>query len=294
MHTLRAEHGSKARETTKTHKAAETEWQHKVNREKNASATKVRDTVNNNRAAKQAAAAARREAEADAAAAATRVRELEASLERLRGTRQQTLLDTIEEERAAFAKQQKDYVAEIAVLKQRRKATERKVSDFNLAHRRAALATDKVKELQHALNDYCADDLASDINLAQLEELEAELVAARAELAKEKALRVKYEAVACPPKDYFFKSGAYTAEVDLTAMQLIADCGVASRVVPELFKIFAGFFKVTLPSRTKLVQVASVNGERRYVPQKMVFLPGRTHCGTLGAVAGQLQRVQVR
>jgi len=35
-------------------------------------------------------------------------------------------------------------------------------------------------------------------------------------------------------------------------------------VVPELFQIFAGFFKVTLPGRTKKVQVASVNNERRF------------------------------
>jgi len=39
---LRAEYSSKARETTKTHKAAETEWQHKVNREKNAGVFKLR------------------------------------------------------------------------------------------------------------------------------------------------------------------------------------------------------------------------------------------------------------
>ena len=62
-----------------------------------------------------------------------------------------------------------------------------------------------------------------DIDLARLEEVEAELVATHAELAKEKALRVEYEAVAYPPKKYFFESGAYTAAVDVTIIRLIAD-----------------------------------------------------------------------
>jgi len=154
---------------------------------------------------------------------ATRVRELEASLERLHGTRQQTLLDTIKEERADCAEQTATHLAKIAVLSQRRMATMRKVSDINLSKRRAAQATETAKQAQQALNDYCMRDLASDIDLARLEEIEAELVATHAELAKEKALRVEYEAVAYPPKKYFFESGAYTAAVDVTIIRLIAD-----------------------------------------------------------------------
>jgi len=182
---------------------------------------KLRELVHRSRAAQQQDAASRRDAEADAEAMATRVRKLEASLERLRGTRQQTLLDTIKEERADFAEQTATYLAKIAVLSQRREATMREVSDFNLSNRRAAQATETAKQAQQALNDYCVRDLASDIDLARLEMVEAELVAMRAELVKvkEKALRVKYEAVAHPPKKYFFKSGAYTTKVDLTALK---------------------------------------------------------------------------
>ena len=196
---------------------------------------KVRELVHKSRAAQQQDAASRRDAKAGADAMATRVRELEASLERLRGTRQQTLLDTIKEERADFAEQTATYQAKIAVLSQRREATMRKVSDFNLSNRHAAQATETAKQAQQALNDYCVRDLASDIDLARLEMVEAELVATRAELVKEKALRVKYEAVAHPPKKYLFESGAYTAAVDVTIIRLIANCGIASRVVPELF-----------------------------------------------------------
>jgi len=77
------------------------------------------------------------------------------------------------------------------MLSQRRMATECKVSDFNLSNRRAALATETAKQAQQALNDYCVRDLASDIDLARLEMVKAELVATRAELVKEQALRVK-------------------------------------------------------------------------------------------------------
>ena len=123
---------------------------------------------------------------------ATRVRDLETSLERLRGTRQQTLLNTIEEERAAFAEQTATNMATIVELTRQRTANVRKILDYNLADRRTALATDTAKEAQQALDDYCVRDLASETKLAWLEELEAELVATHAELAKEKALRVNY------------------------------------------------------------------------------------------------------
>ena len=103
---------------TKTHKAAETEWQHKVNREKSAGVFKVRELVHKSRAAQQQDAASRRDAKAGADAMTTRVRELEASLERLRGTRQQTLLDTdtIKEERVDFAEQTATYLAKITIV----------------------------------------------------------------------------------------------------------------------------------------------------------------------------------
>jgi len=61
---------------TKTHKAAETEWQHKVNREKSAGMFKLRELVHKRRAAQQQDAASRRDAEADADAMATRLRNL--------------------------------------------------------------------------------------------------------------------------------------------------------------------------------------------------------------------------
>ena len=73
---LRAEYGSIAHEMTKTHKAAETEWQHKVNREKSAGVFNLRELVHWNRVAQQQDAASRRDAKADAEAMATRVREL--------------------------------------------------------------------------------------------------------------------------------------------------------------------------------------------------------------------------
>jgi len=69
--------------------------------------------------------------------------------------------------------------------------------------------------------------------------------------------------VAHPPKEYFFKSGAYTTKVDLTALEAIANLNVARRAVPKLFKLFVDFINITLPSRTKKMRLADVNGERR-------------------------------
>jgi len=255
---------------------------------------RLRELVHKNREAQQQDAASRRDAEADAEAIATRVRKLEASLERLRGTRQQTLLDTIKEERADFAEQTATYLAKIAMLSKRREDTMRKVSDINLSNRRAALGTETAKQAQQALNDYCVRDLASDIDLARLEMVEAELVATRAELVKEKALRVKYEAVAHPPKEYFFKSGAYTTRVDLTALKAIADLNVARRAVPKLFKLFADDYNITLPSRPKKMRVADVNGERRFELRDVLHIPGQTHVNELPEVVGMLHQVQVK
>ena len=64
--------------------------------------------------------------------------------------------------------------------------------------------------------------------------------------------------------------------------------------MPELFQIFAGFFKVTLPGRTNKVPVASVNNERRFASRELKLCPGRSHCHAMGALVSELHRVQVR
>ena len=56
----------------------------------------------------------------------------------------------------------------------------------------------------------------------ELEQLQAE---SKEQLDAQKTLTAKYQAIAEPPKEKFFASGHYTAEVDLTALEVIANLG---------------------------------------------------------------------
>jgi len=82
--------------------------------------------------------------------------------------------------------------------------------------------------------------------------------------------------------------------VDLTALEAIADLNVARRAVPKLFKLFADFYNITLPSRTKKMRVADVNGERRFEMRDVLYIPGQTHVNELPEVACVLHQVQVK
>jgi hypothetical protein len=161
------------------------------------------------KAAQHEASGARRSAEAEAQAAEERVSEMQAALDRVRNSRRHTLLSTVEEQEK-----------KIVELKARRKVNQRKIRDANLDRRRAALATEKAQQAQLALIDYCVRELSADINLARIEQLEGELAAVSAQLAEQFALRQRYEAVAKPPKEFFFESGHFTTEVDLTALEV--------------------------------------------------------------------------
>lgn len=113
-------------------------------------------------------------------------------------------------------------------------------------------------------------------------------------LKEQTALAAKYKAIAEPPKEKFFKSGHYTAEVDLTALEVIANLGVSACVVPMLFVIFATFFGVTIPSREKKVQLEGVDaeGKRRYGMRNLLYVPSRTHMKELPAIGAELHKIQ--
>jgi hypothetical protein len=71
----------------------------------------------------------------------------------------------------------------------------------------------------------------------------AELEEAHMQLEAEQTERRKFQAIAEPPKSKFMKSVHYTAEVDLAALEVIANVGLSACVVPILFVIFANFKK---------------------------------------------------
>ena len=68
------------------------------------------------------------------------------------------------------------------------------------------------------------------------------------QIEAEQTERRKFQVIAEPTKSKFMQSGHYTADVDLTALNAIADVGVSSNVVPRLFVVFARFFGVKIPS----------------------------------------------
>ena len=110
------------------------------------------------------------------------------------------------------------------------------------------MAREQAESAQRALGQYFVAAEAQRVNTSELEALEAELGTVRAQLAAAEAARDKYHAIAEPPPEKFFAKGHYTADVDLTALQVIAELGVAATAVSPLFKIFGDFFGVTIPS----------------------------------------------
>ena len=114
------------------------------------------------------------------------------------------------------------------------------------------------------------------------------------QLEAEQTERRKFQAIAEPPKSKFMQSGHYTADVDLTALNVIADVGVSPGVVPMLFVIFARFFGVKIPSRPVTVPgPAGEDGKRTSVRRDLLFIPSKTHCKQLPAIGGELHNIQV-
>ena len=114
------------------------------------------------------------------------------------------------------------------------------------------------------------------------------------QLEAEQTERRKFQAIAEPPKSKFMQSGHYTADVDLTALNVIADVGVSPSVVPMLFVIFARFFGVKIPSRSVTVPgPTSEDGKRTSVKRDLLFIPSKTHCKQLPAIGGELHNIQV-
>ena len=109
-----------------------------------------------------------------------------------------------------------------------------------------------VNEARETLADYFSRDVIADAEcLPQLEKQIAEL---QAELKQQSELTAKFQAIAEPPKEKFFKSGHYTSEVDLTALEVIANLGVSANVVPQLYLLFGRFYGIKVLSRKKKVQ----------------------------------------
>merc|ERR1711927_32380 len=105
--------------------------------------------------------------------------------------------------------------------------------------------------------------------------------------------RDKYHAIAAPPPEKFFAKGHYTADVDLTALQVIAELGVAATAVSPLFKIFGDFFGVTIPSHEREVQLrgAGAEGKRQYAKRKLLLIRRNKESGKLESRALSIDEI---
>ena len=107
-------------------------------------------------------------------------------------------------------------------LRQRRGAGQRTLAEANLDKRRAKLAQEKAKKIEEAFQQLAAGEAARHANEPSLQEAQAHVEALQEQLDRERALRIKYEAIIKPPKEYFFVNGHFLTEVDLTALEVSA------------------------------------------------------------------------
>eukprot|EP00966_Prymnesium_polylepis_P337089 7391883-Prymnesium_polylepis.1 len=129
--------------------------------------------------------------------------------------------------------------------------------------------------------------------LEQKADLERQVASLRQQLKAQQEETARFKAVAQPPKSKFFRSGHYTSDVDLLALEMIASCGISPNVAPKLFVMFANFYGVTLPSRQKKVLTGTdAEGKRMYEVKDVLFIPGKTHMKELPAIGGELHKMQ--
>ena len=236
-------------------------------------------------AARDQAEAERREADGLIAQLEQQHREQLAAMERLRNARNGSAL----ERQAALE-------VEVQRLKARRKATQLKVSDVNLARRATDVAQQQLQKERAVLRDFWGSGLDYAARAKEIESENASLVQklkdAQADLKAAQGEAAKYRAVAEPAKSKFFEAGHFSAAVD----QIIIEClslGVARNKLPQLFMIFARFYGILIPGRKKKVPGPWVDGRRTTVERYVYYLPGKSHVKEMAAVMNQLNKLQM-
>ena len=171
------------------------------------------------------------------------------------------------------------------------------LSDASRADRRAKASEAKASRFELGFKQRFGREISDEIERAAADEresdLQAELAVANGKLEEAQELSQKYKSVAEPPKDKFFKSGHYTAEVDLVGREVIANLGVSACVVPMLSCIFGSSFGVKIPERMKKFQgPTGADGKRTYFNKSLPYIPSKTHCKELPAIGGELHKIQ--
>ena len=96
-----------------------------------------------------------------------------------------------------------------------------------------------------------------------------------------------------PPSTYFKRGNGFTLEVDLAIAEAITKANVSRNKVSLLFRIFARFFRIKLPSRKMLVPHKMLQGTMQFIEREIAFIPGRTHVQEVCAVLYKAHQLQI-
>jgi hypothetical protein len=274
------EAGRRERALKKEAAETEVEWQLYANRLKNDKADAMREMDRSRREELVELTRLRKEADARYAELNEALaHEFDAS-ERLREMRGGS----------SWAKQRRVLEEEAAALKKRRTLNQRRISDANLADQRAKAATEARQRIEeHVTDAWRSEAIVSSVDYHALQ---AELTRTRLDLEAQKMETAKYKAIAEPPKEYFFKSGHFSAPVDLACLQTL-QLGVTRSKAPALFLVFARLFRITLPSREKKVPGPWVDGKRTTQVRIKLYVPGTTHLKHVAGMMYELNKLQV-
>ena len=251
-----------------------------------------------------AAEAARADAEEEVARvqdhgrAWARAREEEARAARAEAARDEALRH-VDEQRAQLLSRDASRSAEHEELLSHRahnKVLRRKLESYEARSNRRFFEVDPLSEenerLRRELKEQSGELRTALAAAARVEELAATKVALRKELAAKEEERARLSAVAEPVQQRFFKSGHFTAAVDLAIISAL-QLGVSRGKVPNLFMIFARLFGIKPPGRPKQVPGKWVEGKRTTVERYVLYFPGETHVQDVAGVMYQLNKLQV-
>lgn len=217
------------------------EWQERLEDQEAATVRRLREQERELREYQHRMYVERNEAQKYAAELDTSMKQLASSLERLRNTSKNDLLQQV----AALQ-------AKVRELGARRHATQRKVCEANLDRVRARVATEELQKHRSRINDFLAGehlDLADHYHVLeeQLHSAQRQLERATSESAAQKVEIDRLRQIAEPPASYFKQAGrshAFSAAVDLAILECLC-LGVARNKVSALFFVFSRFFRIT-------------------------------------------------
>ena len=139
-----------------------------------------------------------------------------AAMERLRNSRN-----------GSAVQRQSALEAEVKRLKERRKATQLKISDVNLARRATHVAQQQLQKEQVTFRGFIGTGLDVAARAKAIELENAELLQ---RLKVTQADAANYKAVAEPSKKHFFESGHFSPAVDKAIIEVLS-CGVSRNKV---------------------------------------------------------------